>query len=41
MGRRRLTSRELKKINKTKWGLYKWRVSKDEIRKIRMERESR
>lgn len=40
MGRRRLTSREYKKINKSKWGLYKWRVSKEEIRKIRMERQS-
>lgn len=35
MGRPRPTSRERKKLNRTKWGLYKTRVSKSEIRKIR------
>jgi hypothetical protein len=40
MGRPRATSREFKKLNKSKWGLYKWRVSKQEIRKIRKERLS-
>jgi hypothetical protein len=38
MGRRRPTSREFKKLNRTKWGLYKTRVSKNEIKKIRAQK---
>ena len=40
MGRPRPTSREFKKLNKSKWGLYKWRVSKDEIREIRAKKNN-
>ena len=38
MGKPRPTSREYKKFNRTKWGLYKTRVTKDEIKKIRQQR---
>ena len=41
MGKRRPTFREFKKMNKTKWGLYKTRVSKQEQRQIRLERENK
>lgn len=40
MGLKRPTSREYKKMNKSKWGLYKIRVSKEEKRKIRLQRQS-
>ena len=40
MGKRRPTFREYKKMNKSKWGLYKIRVSKEEKRQIRLEKEN-
>lgn len=40
MANARPTSREYKKMNRSKWGLYKIRVSKEEKRRIRLDRQS-
>lgn len=40
MGAKRPTSREYKKMNRAKWGLYKIRVSKQEQRQLRLEKQN-